>query len=157
MTSFTAPEVDVVEEDDWESLDEGTQLPIKEDDNNDYAFPFNGLRPDGEQLHIDVLPFVLWASLYHPEYLDREKSTLAVDSFVLSEKDCTDTGLLPVESFVGSVLVTVRPNKGDTTWPQAAQRAAAEWEDRDPMAAARFRALADMFTANGFVDPFKEN
>lgn len=112
---------------------------------NDIVYSWNGLRPDGQKFAIDPTEFVMWASAYHPEYLEND-GTAAVSAIVLSEHDAKSIGLPELE---GTVLVTCRPEWGDTSYAEVAYRAARFFYSLDIRM--RFTTLGDMFKAENFT------
>jgi hypothetical protein len=114
----------------------------------DVAFAFNGIRPSGAMVSMDPTLFLIFAMLHHPEWLNFETEGPKVRSVVFTEEDAAG-----VEDIAGTVLVTLDlPNK-ITTYVGAAEKAAVEWQEKDPVIAERFAQLARLFAENN-IDSF---
>ena len=110
----------------------------------DYFWPFNGLRPDGERFSMDPAEFVAWASALHPEYIDAETGAPLLYDFVFTQ---TDEELMGVDGLAGTVMVTILPSlDGLVSYTHAAWDASNRYP-ANPKVAARFIALAELFAA----------
>lgn len=112
----------------------------------DFFWAFNGLRPSGEQMSMDMAEFVLFANALHPEYVDEETGAPLLYDFVFTKTDAELTG---DEGLAGTVMVTIRPDlDGKTNWTQVAIDAASRYPANKAIRE-RFMELAKMFSERG--------
>ena len=112
----------------------------------DYAWPFNGLKPNGDLFSMGPAEFVAWASAMHPEYINEDTGMPLLYDFVYTQ---ADEEILGIEGLAGTVMVTILPSLDGVVHYWIVAGKAADRYPANPKIRQQFFKLSELFLDKG--------